>query len=415
MAQPVLLLDDGELDDVQQILEEIRAPYARVRGGAIVRNTPPPSSLLISTPRRIEMVSGAKVRAPGDDGPVRIVVVDGDSTTLRARLREIGFDYIVRRPVHPEALRLLLLHCLYSGEERRREPRVAAGFEVSFRAGLLPRRATLVEISAGGCRLQSSYRLETGKSIRIQIPKAAGASEALSLAGRVLRVDYDAGVGDEPVFCAAVAFEEVAGEARRELEWILAERAQGPATLAPPDSGDELEVDAAESAAAAPVAPGPVEPATAPPAGVAVDVRMQSAGGKGAAEQDPSGHSRERRRHPRAHYGRKVPAFGTQALRVLLGRDLSARGMRVERFPELEIGDRLHLALYGDPHEEPLLVWATVRRDDGERGMALVFDEPHPLVAEQLEKVVAGLPAVESLHDDEASAMGSVVSRILDD
>jgi hypothetical protein len=46
--------------------------------------------------------------------------------------------------------------------------------------------------------------------------------------------------------------------------------------------------------------------------------------------------------------------------------------------------------------------------------MALVFDEVHAQLAEQLEKVVADLPAVESLHDDEARAMGTVVTEILE-
>ena len=43
----VLLLDDGELDDVQTLLEEIRIPYGRVRGGAIAQRTPAPTRLLV--------------------------------------------------------------------------------------------------------------------------------------------------------------------------------------------------------------------------------------------------------------------------------------------------------------------------------------------------------------------------------
>jgi hypothetical protein len=88
--------------------------------------------------------------------------------------------------------------------------------------------------------------------------------------------------------------------------------------------------------------------------------------------------------------------------------------MRVEKDSRVEIGDRLHLAIYGTADEEPFLVWATVERDDSEGGMALIFDDVHPKIAEQLEKVVADLPAVESLHDDEAQAMGTVVTEILD-
>jgi hypothetical protein len=37
------------------------------------------------------------------------------------------------------------------------------------------------------------------------------------------------------------------------------------------------------------------------------------------------------------------------------------------------------------------------------------------VVAEKLEKLLASLPSVESLHDDETAAMGTVMSEILDD
>jgi len=87
--------------------------------------------------------------------------------------------------------------------------------------------------------------------------------------------------------------------------------------------------------------------------------------------------------------------------------------MRIAYHADLEVGDRLHLAIYGDISEQPLLVWGTVARDDGRGGMGLVFDPVHPVIAEQLEKLVANLPSVESLHDDETDAMGTVLSEIL--
>lgn len=137
----VLILDDGELDDVQGILEELQVEFGRVRGGAIAPNTPPPRSLLMATPRRISAVSAIEEASVDEDPPVRVVVVDQDSRTLREQLRRVGFDYLVRRPVHPEALRLLVMHSLYRGEEKRSEPRVAVGLEISFQTGEIPRRA----------------------------------------------------------------------------------------------------------------------------------------------------------------------------------------------------------------------------------------------------------------------------------
>ena len=75
----------------------------------------------------------------------------------------------------------------------------------------------------------------------------------------------------------------------------------------------------------------------------------------------------------------------------------------------------MHLAIYGRPTEEPLLVWGTVTRDDGPEGMGIVFDAVHPVIAEQLEKLVAGLPPIESLRDAETEALGTILSEILEE
>jgi hypothetical protein len=431
----VLLLDDGELDDIHKMLEELGVGYGRVRGGAIVDNTPAPSNLLISTPRRIDAVHLPKTGTPEGDALTRIVVVNEDSTTLRARLREVGFDYLVRRPVHAEALRLLVLHCLYAGDERRREPRVPVGVEISFRTGLLPRRATLADLSTRGARILSRWPLEPGRRITVTIPESAGIPEQISLKGRVIRMSLDEHLGPDGPYGAAVAFDEVDAATRHELEWILEERARGPATLRPDGSARGAVVDET---------PADLDP---PEIGaddlrhdlaVTVDVSVEEQDDTQALSDDDVGELFEtptpevaapsmsprsesssngqddRRTVSRHSYDRKVPAFGDRAMRVLVARDLSMGGMRVERDSGLEMGDRVHLAIYGAADEEPFLVWATVARDDGDRGMALVFEDVHEVVARQLEAVVADLPAVESLHDNEAQAMGTVVTEILE-
>jgi hypothetical protein len=240
-----------------------------------------------------------------------------------------------------------------------------------------------------------------------------GASEALTLRGRVIRMNLDENLGPDGPYSAGVLFEEVSPEARQELEWLLEERAQGPAMLRPAgereaepplndpeitsEEGPRAPLDVEVDVTVSPEAEAKPEPQSAPPRAPAPKRSLKQ----------------ERRQHRRASYERKVPAFGTRALRVLVARDLSQGGMRVERFSGLEVGDRLHLAIYGAAEHEPFLVWATVHRDDGPQGLALVFDPVSPKLAEQLEKVVADLPAVESLHDDETRAMGTVVTEIL--
>ena len=173
-------------------------------------------------------------------------------------------------------------------------------------------------------------------------------------------------------------------------------------------------------------APGPIggeppraEPAVAQPAAPEPDAgdapeHAPAEAPEEAPGEAPGAFPGDRRQGPRGAYGRRVPAFGDRAMRVLVARDLSMGGMRVEKDSGLELGERLHLAIYGAADEEPFLVWATVGRDDGANGMLLSFEEVHPLIAQQLEKVVTGLPAVESLQDDEVRAMGTVVTEILD-
>ena len=145
-----LLIDDGELDDVDLLLGEL-TDRVRLRGDESPDPWPWPLRLLVATPERALSLD------PPDPGRAHttIVVVDGDSKLLRGRGESIDFDYVVRRPVHPEALRLLLLRALFSVSEQRGEPRLPLGYRVTWISGCRPGRATLLDISLRGCRLQA--------------------------------------------------------------------------------------------------------------------------------------------------------------------------------------------------------------------------------------------------------------------
>jgi hypothetical protein len=98
---------------------------------------------------------------------------------------------------------------------------------------------------------------------------------------------------------------------------------------------------------------------------------------------------------------------------VLMGRDLSANGMRVERAPNLQLDDCFTLALYGPARHEPFLVNARIERDDGDDGFGLRFVDVSSELAGELEKLVACLPDIESLEHGEAGGLGAVISEIL--
>ncbi len=365
----VLVLDDGELDDVQDMLQEMAIPFARIRGGAIVAGCHPPRDLLIATPRRIDAVREAVGEAI--DPPVRVMVVNEDSNALRSQLRNHGFDYLVRRPVHAEALRLMLLHCCYKGEERRREPRVAVGVEVSFSSGLITRLATLVDLSSRGCRLLSRHKIERGKKINVLIPEVLEVGDDAELLNVPARAVHIEGTESGGIECSFDKLDDATGEA---IALIIEDRAHGPVTIR----------------AKRPVEAKPDVPASE---------RAQSVD--------------DRRSQPRGAYSQTIPAFGERALRVLVGRDLSVDGMRVQQQPEIWIGDHLQLAIYGEAGDPPMMIWGRVERSDGARGVLIRFDPLDPETQARLERLVASLPSVESLHDSEAEAMGTVLGEIL--
>jgi len=99
---------------------------------------------------------------------------------------------------------------------------------------------------------------------------------------------------------------------------------------------------------------------------------------------------------------------------VLVGRDLSSGGMRVDPDPVLAPGQCLRLAVYGAAREEPFLVRARVIRSDAKDGAALQFEELDPETTRRVEGLVALLPSVESLRDGEAGSVGTVVSEVLE-
>ena len=158
---PVLLIDDGELEDVFQTLGDLGVEPARLSGDAAAGDEWFwPTQLLVTTARRglaLDLVSASE-----RSEFTTIAVARDAAQTTQTMLRRVGFDYLVRRPVHPEALRLLLLRAMYGARERRGEPRYPLGFGVTLRRGLRRRPATLTEISESGCRLLARKCVERG-------------------------------------------------------------------------------------------------------------------------------------------------------------------------------------------------------------------------------------------------------------
>ncbi len=217
-----------------------------------------------------------------------------------------------------------------------------------------------------------------------------GIAKPLLLWGRIARATYNERSGEDGVYRNAIVFENL-GNAKEALASLLG--SMGLGLRIESGAGPGPGADAASSPS---VSPRPSEtPASLPD-----------------LSEAETNEEADRRLNRRAAYVREIPAYGERALRVLVGRDLSAQGMRVERM-DVANGDRFRLAIYGEAGKDPILVWATADRDDGEGGTVLIFEELESAAAHELEKLVARLPSVEPLAGGEIAAMGSVVGEIL--
>jgi hypothetical protein len=408
----ILLVDDGELDEVAAVLESEGLPYDRMRGAHIPAEIPPPRDLLIVTPRRVERVRRGSPSEASPGRPLRIIAVQEDSPPMRRRLRQAGLHLLVRLPADAEIWRLLIARALYQGNERREDHRVAVGspvaIDVDAQSSEGELTTILVDLSNRGCRLQTRENFSVGDPIVFALPAdhdRGREDEPFTLRGRVRRIAVQA--GSEGSMLAVVFDPVMSDESRTRLTALINRWASGPDSL---ERVLEPIVPAIPSCQLASLPELTLDDETDPPIPARTEIRVQLAD---VAENRDA----KRRSGARGRYESQIVAEGEGegGPVVLIGRDLSASGMRIERIGLLGLGDRFRLALHGPGPGEPFLVHAEITRDDGDDGFALVFDDVDSTTATELEKLVASLPDVESLDAGEIGGLGAILSEILID
>ena len=339
----VLVQHDGELADVCRLLGELGCPFTERRGSDVPALGRRDWDLILATPACVHRLEPLLSRPE-----TRCIAVTDSSGSKSAGLRlfRAGVDLVVRRPVHPATLRSILTHSLYRGPERRRDARIAVGLPVRYRLRWWPRRGLLQELSLRGARLLLSRPLEIGRALRISLP---GENGSLDIGAAVVRCERD--LGQPGSWGVGVAFERGPGPPPEHVRQLLRVYSVGPGVLPTP------------------LAPTP----------------------------DPTG--RERRRAERRPYDRRVIALGDGGARVLLGRDLSLGGMRVEARDGLRPGQRFRVALHVCPGEVPLVVDAETVREDG-AGLGLRFRGLARGEREQLAKMLEHLPVLSEVAGD---------------
>ena len=362
----ILLLDDGELDDVRDALEEMGVDFEQWTKNDLVASPPYPQHLLVTT--AAHAISARLVRSTTrtEDRAIWIAVATGNSRTQRNVILGAGFDYLVRRPTHPETFRSLLRGILYRGNEQRSKRRVAVGYTISYRSdGRGPAiDALLLDLSPGGCRLLTRSSLRPGSELELSFPVELAGAESFSHRGTVTRAGLGSVVGgDADESCIGVRFLPFEEKSRRLMLNLLNSLTSGPAIVP----------EAWAAAASAPAKPS---------------------------------------RAPRSVYAEEVAIFGLDNC-VLIGRDLSSGGLRVDPHPALKIGSSLRLALAGDSDRKQILVDARVIRDDGENGVALHFDWIEPKSETSLRELIEQLPAIEAPTASPNQRSGIVLTSVI--
>jgi hypothetical protein len=334
----VALLDDGELDDVRATLRTLGVAHCDARRATIGEAVP----ILFSTPPHARALASGSGEAP----PHHLHAVIGTG----AETSGAPCDVELVRPIESSVLRLLTRRTdLAASQERRLSTRVALGTPVWVSVGDDRREVTISRISIGGCGLISPALLRTGARVEIELPPELSAPRRLVLSGEVLG-SRELSTGDGNTFDVSVAFRSLDLVDRVTLRALMARHAIDfrPATEGSSRRGDR----------------GLRERASTP--------------------------ARDRRRAQRRRFQQRVIGVKDGLALVLLARDLSSGGIRVEWNERIVEGDALKVAVFAFD-TAPLLAPAVVERGDDADGWFLRFAALDEAVEDRLAALIESL------------------------
>lgn len=370
MAAPsILIVDDGELDRVQSLVARLARDW--------IRCAEPEAGHALDKPRDLLITSGPRtMRLPpleGDAEPTWVCIYDQDFLPLRERLRDLGVHYLVSSDLSPRAFALFLQQLLYPGEERRQMGRIPLHCELEVEIGGRRGKGLLLELSRESCVFKVDALPARDAHARLRLSTVITDGAPLDLQGRVIQAAPRGGADGESDAVVVVRFDAFDADVSARVHDILTGQTLGTQVTPLFDGFADK---------TAPAGPD--------------DAADWSIGDGAAAAWEDHG---ERRREFRRHYGRRIDAIrwlGDTGLETVLGRDLSATGVRVAAATLPEVGREVTLALYGRGREEPLLLGATVVWcRDGEVG--LHFGSPSADQQRGLQRLLADSPCVEEL------------------
>ena len=364
MAAPkVLVLDDGELDRVQAVLERLSIDWLRCAEPDSGVELECPSDLIISSgPRTMRMPVLA-----GTGEPIWLCVYDLDFLPLRERLRDLGVHYLVSGELAPHAFGLFLRQLLNRGEDRRLVRRIPLHCDVQLDTRRARCAARMLELSRESCVFAASGSLEPGERVTLRFSGEYAGRNVHEVAGSVIRVNPAR--GEQGQITAVVGLDALEPRESAYLHELLAGNVLGTqVTPLREEPGKEPREIAAES-------------------------------WLGPQFEDVQPDQVERRGATRQAYDRRVEAVrwaGASEPQAWLAKDLSLTGLCVTAASPLPLRTQLGVALYGRSREEPLFVRAEVVRRTGDE-MGLRFLNLSNVQVAALEHLLAAAPIVEDL------------------
>ena len=405
----VLLVDDGELDDVRDCLLSLGAEFAHLRGGAVPAKLDAPRDLFVTTtrhatlarpwPTRRERTPGAHrgrergLRHAARDAAPHRIHVPGAATRPPDRAAPAAAARALPRRGATRASRASRSAIRVVAEDRHATPRRAARRSRRERLPRAHRGGDPASRRRSACRCRASSAATTAS----RCPAAWCAASAIAPSPA------------DGSYAVAIQFSSLGDSALSLLDEALAAHQLGAASAR----------DRSDAAAAPRTAHGDEAVAAPRATRPAARRRLRLARSATPRARPPTATPTsgiERRKQPRAQYSNRVVAAAADGSlhRVLIGRDLSAGGMRVDRQKDLGVGSTLRIALYDPTRETPVVVMATVLRDDGEHGLALRFDDLAPEIADAPRADRRGAAARSSAsRTARLGSMGTVVSEIL--
>lgn len=387
----VLVIDDGELGRLEQVLAELGADHVRLVGDAIPSEVTAPRHLLISSGRRAMIMPRVVASSDEAPAPVWVCIYDTDFPPLRERLRELGVHFLIHGQVEADSVRLFLLQLLHQGEEKRQRRRIPIDCDVELEVCSDQRTVRLVEISGDTCRFTTDRDIPGGEAVTLRLPTSLTGGESHDLTAHRIRAWEHQPAGNSHDLSIVVRFDDLTPRARTQLDALVVGGQAGTRVTPLAD-----EPAASDGGAASPCDAGATEGLVEPAV-----VRWNP-------DEDE-----DRRGFPRHPYERRVEALRWsegEGPRVALAKDLSLSGIRVVASSRMKLGVRVALALYGGPREEPIVVDAEVVRVSGAES-SLRFLEYDEVVRAQIEKLVCARPIFESLQAE--SPENLLVMRVL--